>query len=51
MDASSSAVKKPFEGKEEVSDFYGQKSRGKSSCHQSVGALLISNPTSAQQQQ
>ena len=51
MNSSSNVVKKAFGGKKEVNVVYGQKSRGKSSRHQSVGAVLISNLASTQQQQ
>ena len=43
-------VKKSFSGKKETNNVYGQKSRSKNDCHQSVGAVLISNPAPAQQQ-
>ena len=50
MVASSIAVKKPFRCGKEVSVFYGLKSRSKISLHETVRAILISNPTPAQQQ-
>ena len=46
--ASSNAVKKPFGGKKEANIVY--KSHSKNDRHQSVGAILISNLASVQQQ-
>ena len=51
MATSSNAVKKPFGGKKEVNVVYGHKSHSKSSRHQSVGAVLISNLAPVQQPQ
>ena len=51
MVATYNAVKKSFSGKKETNAIYGQKVRSKNDRHQSVGAVLISNPTSIQQQQ
>ena len=51
MATSSNAMKKPFGGKKETNVVYGQKSCSKNDHHQSVGAVLISNPASVQQQQ
>ena len=48
MVVSSSAVKKSFRGKKEVGVVYGQKSRNRVNCHESVGAVLIFNPAPAQ---
>ena len=48
MATSSNAVSKPFGGKKEVNDVYDHKSRSKNNYHQSVGAVLISNPTPIQ---
>ena len=47
--ASSSAVKKPLSGKKEVSASYGQRNQGKVEHRPTVGAIMISNPTSTQQ--
>ena len=49
MATSLNAAKKQFGGKKEVNSIYGHKSRNKSNRHQSVGAMLISNPSPVQQ--
>ena len=49
VDASSSAVKKAFNGKKETNVIYGQKGRVKSDRNQSVEAVLIFNPAPVQQ--
>ena len=46
--ASSSDVKKTFNGKKETNVVYGQKGRARNDRNQSVGAVLIPNPTSVQ---
>ena len=51
MSTSSNAVKKPFSSKKETNDVYGQKGHSENDRHQSVGAVLISNPMTVQQQQ
>ena len=52
MAASSNAEKKPFAGKREASVVYGQKSRNKENDHnQSMGEILVSNPTPMQRHQ
>ena len=51
MVSTSNAVKKSFSGKKETNAIYGQKVRSKNDRHQSVGAVLISNPEPVQQQQ
>ena len=51
MASTSNAVKKPFVSKKETNAVYGQRSRIKSDPHQSVGAVLISNPTPVQRPQ
>ena len=48
--ASSSVVTKPFSGNKEVSASYGQRNQGKVERCLTVGAVMISNPTSTQQQ-
>ena len=48
MASTSNAVKKPFIGKKETNSVYGQMSRVKNDRHQSVGVVLISNPTLVQ---
>ena len=48
MASTSNAVKKPFTGKRETNVVYGSRSRAKTDHHHSVGAVLISNPTSTQ---
>ena len=48
--SSSSAAKKAFSGKKEVSAAYGQRNQGKVGRRSTVGAVIISNPTSTQQQ-
>ena len=48
--ASSSTVKKPFSGKKEVSVAYGQRNQSKTEHRPRVGAVMISNPASNQQQ-
>ena len=47
-DVSSSREKKPFTGKKEVSASYGQKNQNKTEHRPTVGAVMISNPTSNQ---
>src|ERR1051325_6179301 len=49
VESSSNAAKRSF-GKKETNVMYGQKSRAKTDRAQSVGAVVISNPTSAQPQ-
>ena len=51
MATSSNVVKKPFVGNKETNDVYSQKSHSNNDRHQSVGAILISNPTFVQQSQ
>src|ERR1043165_6623905 len=48
VESSLSAAKRSFDGKKEANVGYGQKSRAKTDWAQSVGAVVISNPTSAQ---
>ena len=50
VESSSNAAKRSFGGKKEANAVYGQKSRAKTDRAQSVGAVVISNPTSAQPQ-
>ena len=50
MAASSSTAKKSFNGKKEANVVYNQKGRSKGDLHQSVGAIMISNPTQTQHQ-
>ena len=50
VESSSNAAKRSFGGKKETNAVYGQKSRAKTDRAQSVGAVVISNPTSAQPQ-
>ena len=47
-DASSSTTKKPFFEKKEVSAAYGQINQSKTECHLTIGAVMISKPTSNQ---
>ena len=49
-DASSSTTKKPFTRKKEVSSVYGQINQNKTEIRLTVGAVIISNPASNQQQ-
>ena len=49
MATSLNVVKKPFRGKKEVKNVYGQKSRSKSSHNQFVEEVLISNMAPARQ--
>ena len=49
MASTSNDVKKPFVGKKETNVVYGKRSHSKNDHHQSVGAVLISNPTLVQQ--
>ena len=51
MATSSNAAKNPFVGKKEANVVYSQKGHSKNDLHQSVGAVLISNPMPVQQQQ
>ena len=51
MVASSSTVKKMFNGKKEANVMYGQKGRGRGDRNQSLGEVLISNPAPMQHQQ
>src|ERR1044072_716253 len=50
VESSSNAAKKSFGNKKEANAGYGQKSRAKTDRAQSVGAVVSSNPTSAQPQ-
>src|ERR1043165_5429966 len=50
VESSSNVAKRSFGGKKEANAVYGQKSRAKNDRTQSVGAVVISNPTSAQPQ-
>ena len=50
VESSSNTTKRSFGGKKEVNAVYGQKSRDKADRTQSVGAVVISNPTQAQPQ-
>src|ERR1044072_5343374 len=50
VESSSNAAKRSFGGKKEANVVYGQKSRVKTDRAQSVGAVVISNPTPAQPQ-
>src|ERR1051325_11261664 len=50
VESSSNAAKRSFGGKKEANAVYGQKSRAKTDRAQSVGAVVISNPTSVQPQ-
>ena len=51
MAATSNDVKRSFSGKKETNVVFGQKIHSKNDRHQSVGAMLISNPAPVQQQQ
>ena len=51
MATSYNAEKKPFGGKKEINVVYGQKSHSKNNHHQSMGAVLMSDPTLFQHQQ
>ena len=48
-DTSSSAGKRPFVGKKEVSAAYSQRNQGRTKCHLTVGAVMISKPVATQQ--
>ena len=48
-DASSSAARKPFTKKKEVNAAYSQRNHNKTELLPTVGAVMISNPTSNQQ--
>ena len=48
-DASSSAARKPFSGKKEVSATYSQRSQDKTESHLMVGVVMISKPAPTQQ--
>ena len=50
VSASSSTMKKTFDGKKETNVVYGQKGRTRSDHNQSMGAILISNPAHVQKQ-
>ena len=50
MVASSSTANKPFTRKKEVSAAYGQRNQRKTELRSTVGAVMISNPASNQQQ-
>ena len=50
VESSSNGAKRSFGGKKEANVVYGQKRRDKVDRTQSVGAVVISNPTSAQPQ-
>ena len=51
MASTSKDVKKQFVGKKENNVVFGQRIRIKNDCHQSVGVVLISNPTPVQRPQ
>ena len=51
MASASTAVKKRFVSKEDTNVVYGQRIRIKNDRHQSVGDVLISNPTPVQRSQ
>ena len=48
-DVSSSMMKKPFVGKNEVSVAYDYRNQNKTDCRPTVGAVMISNPVPNQQ--
>ena len=48
-DTSSSAGKRPFMGKKEVSAAYSQRNQGRTEHHPTVGAVMISKPAATQQ--
>ena len=51
MASSSNAEKRSFGGKKEINIVHGKRGHSKKDHHQSVGAVLISNPTPVQQRQ
>ena len=51
VETSLNVAKRYFGGKKETNVVYGQKNCDKGDCHQSVGAVMISNPIPVQPQQ